>query len=244
MTEQCADLDEFFDGELPAGQADAFRGHLPACDRCQRVLHGRMQEDVAVRMPAARFGRAASPAMELLVAPAVMSVAAPPPRTAEPVPRPRPRKWSRAVAYAAPLLAAAAAIPIYLAHRADPEFELALTVDRAPTTERSRATGSRRSVTAHPGDVVRPSVHGERYRAIRVYLEEHRLVAACPEDARCRDAGGELTLELRLDVPGKYVIVGLGSSDPLAVPGATYEQTLIAARRAGIYTQIQRLDVE
>lgn len=247
MTEQCADLDEFFDGELPAGQADAFRGHLPTCERCQRVLHGRMQEDIAVRMPAERLGRTAVPRTERVVVPAVVSAVAAPAPAPTPIPRPRPRAGTlrRAVAYAAaPILAAAAAIPIYLAHTSDPEFGLALAVKSAPTTERNRSTGSRRSIAAHTGDVVQPSVHGERYRAIRVYLDEHRLVAACPEDAGCHDASGELTLELRLDVPGKYVIVGLGSSDPLAVPGATYEQTLIAARRAGIHTQIQRLDVE
>lgn len=44
----CADLDYYFDDELPAEQADAFRDHLATCERCQRLLHGRMQEQVAV----------------------------------------------------------------------------------------------------------------------------------------------------------------------------------------------------
>ncbi|HEX8107896.1 MAG TPA: hypothetical protein VF516_09230 [Kofleriaceae bacterium] len=148
------------------------------------------------------------------------------------------------MAYASPLLAAAAAIPLWLAHRSDAEFELALAVDPNPASARGQTTPSQRSVAAHTGDVMRSSVRGERYLAIRVYLDEHRLVSACPEDARCHDAGGELTLELPLAVPGKYVIVGLGSSDPLAAPASTLEQTQIAARRAGVYTKIQRLDVE
>jgi hypothetical protein len=154
------------------------------------------------------------------------------------------------VAYASPLLAAAAAIPLLLIHQSEPEFELALAVERGQASEHRRASepdpaaASRRSIAAHTGDVVRPSVRGEHHRAIRVFLDEHRLVAACPEDPGCRDAGGELTLELHLTAPGKYAIIGLGSSDPLAAPGATLEQTQIAARRAAIHTQIKRLDVE
>ncbi len=43
----CSRLDEFHDGELPPDQADVFRDHLAACQRCQQVLLGRMQESVA-----------------------------------------------------------------------------------------------------------------------------------------------------------------------------------------------------
>ncbi|MBC7978893.1 MAG: zf-HC2 domain-containing protein, partial [Myxococcales bacterium] len=44
----CADLDNFFDGELGGEQAAKFRAHLGGCEPCQRVLHGRMQEAVLV----------------------------------------------------------------------------------------------------------------------------------------------------------------------------------------------------
>jgi hypothetical protein len=153
--------------------------------------------------------------------------------------------------YASPLLAAAAAaIPLWMSHQPHPEFALAAPIERGPAGEHRRgsepdpATAPRRSIAAHTGDIVRPSVVGEHYRAIRVFLDEHRLVAACPEGPDCHDAGGELTLELHLTVPGKYAIIGLGSSDPLPAPGSTLEQTQIAARRAAIHTQIKRLDVE
>jgi len=43
----CAELDSFFDGELGEAEAAAFRDHLATCERCQRVLSGRMQESVA-----------------------------------------------------------------------------------------------------------------------------------------------------------------------------------------------------
>lgn len=44
----CTRLDAFFDGELPATDADAFRTHLATCDRCQLQLRGRMQEALVV----------------------------------------------------------------------------------------------------------------------------------------------------------------------------------------------------
>lgn len=47
VNSHCARLDAFFDEELLVEQAGRFRDHLAACDRCQRVLHGRMQESVA-----------------------------------------------------------------------------------------------------------------------------------------------------------------------------------------------------
>lgn len=53
MTLRCTDLDVFFDGELDADQAAAFRDHLATCERCQRVLHGRMQEEIAAQADAA-----------------------------------------------------------------------------------------------------------------------------------------------------------------------------------------------
>jgi len=45
----CSLLDLFFDNELPPAEADAFRAHVGSCKRCERVLHGRMQEHVLTR---------------------------------------------------------------------------------------------------------------------------------------------------------------------------------------------------
>lgn len=64
MSPSCDDLDPFFDGELPAEGAAAFREHLGGCARCERALRGRMLEalvvtpsqaagDAATRVPAA-----------------------------------------------------------------------------------------------------------------------------------------------------------------------------------------------
>lgn len=44
---RCGDLDRYFDGELDTARAEAFQDHLAHCERCQRVLEGRMQEMAA-----------------------------------------------------------------------------------------------------------------------------------------------------------------------------------------------------
>src|SRR5262249_2680235 len=115
----------------------------------QRVLHGRMQESVAVRVPAARAVRAAAPtaparaaAPELVVFGSALPAAKPPVTPGEPArARSFGRSFGRMVAYAAPLVAVAAAVPLWLAHHAEHEFQLALTLDRAPVTQRGAAAG-------------------------------------------------------------------------------------------------------
>jgi anti-sigma factor RsiW len=248
MTERCADLDEFFDGELAADQADAFREHLATCERCQCVLHGRMQENVVVRVPAHLEQPGTIQAMATGTTTPVLAARKPPeaaPAMARDLPgAARPWGCARALAYAVPLVAAAAVIPLWLG-RGEPAFELAVAVDRAPGTDRNdRTTELPGSISVHPGDVLRPTVRGARSRAIWVYAGERGLVAACPGADRCSDKGGELTLELALTTHGKYTIVALGSGDPLPTPGATLDQTRAAARRAGIETRLQRVEVE
>jgi hypothetical protein len=241
MTKRCADLDEFFDGELAADQADAFREHLATCERCQRVLHGRMQESVAARVAVARPARtagaaAAAPGGAVSASTARAGAPGKPART-----------WSlrRAVAYAAPPLAAAAAVALYLGHGTESGFELSIAVERAPVTERGGdAAVPRHGLSAHAGDVLRPRVRGERHQAIWVYLDERELILRCPDDARCCSADGGLALELPLTARGRYAVVAVGSSGTLPGPEATLDRTLAAARTAGLHTQVQYVDVD
>lgn len=221
MTRRCADLDEFFDGELAADQADAFREHLAGCDRCQDVLHGRMQESIAARVALARTAPATVPPA---AAPGVVPIA-----------RARPG-CVRALAYAAPLLAAAAAVPLWLTHGGDPGFKVSLAIDRAELTKRGQA--------AHVGDTLRSTVQGDRHQAIWVYLDDRELFVRCPEDARCHSADGELALELSLTIRGRYAIVAVGSSEAIPVPGTTLDKTLAAARAIGLHTQVEYVDVD
>jgi hypothetical protein len=61
MMERCAELDEFFNGEVGADQADRFHDYLATCERSQDVLLGRMQESVAAGGHLARAAPATSP---------------------------------------------------------------------------------------------------------------------------------------------------------------------------------------
>lgn len=125
MTQMCAQLDEFVDGELAADVADAFRAHLGTCDRCQRQLEGRMQE--------------------MLVADEGAAVAA------EIIPIARARRTYLAVGGG--LLAAAAAVMLVLTrlHHPAPNEPFAMTV----SVEHHSATMRDSSkMTAHVGDVI------------------------------------------------------------------------------------------
>jgi len=250
MTERCADLDEFFDGELAADRAGAFRIHLPSCERCQAVLLGRMQETMAVRGPVRRPGLVPVPvpvatgSVKRVAPPAVAasgSEAVAPRRSA---PAGRLRRWRRTIAYAAaPVLAAAAAIPLFCG--TEPGFQLAIALDRAPAPQRGAAPpANRRGLAAHTGDVLRPTVQGERHLALWVYLDEHELIARCPEGEQCRSANGELALKLPLTTRGQYTIVAVGSSEAIPAPGATLDTALAAARTAGVRTQVQSVSVD
>ena len=227
MTERCADLDEFFDGELADDQAEAFREHLAGCPRCQAVLHGRMQEGIAAHLGPAvgtGLGTGFDPELDLgtgtgramaaqaerqSATEAVDDVAAA--RSA--------RSARRIVAYLAPVLAAAIGIPLalHVAGSSDARPRLAVEIQRG---EASRGTRN-----AHVGDVLRSHIASDDgHAAIWVYLDDD-LWAACPGDARCRQASGELVLELPIRARGKYTVIGLGAAEVTALPrGKTLDQ--------------------
>jgi hypothetical protein len=239
MTERCADLDEFFDGELAVDQASAFRDHLASCDRCQRVLHGRMQESVAVRVPAVGLAPATAGAGPVLAARTAV-----PPAPADPRPGRRRRRFA---IYAAPILAAAAAVALRLIPPPAPEFQLVVALDHTDLSQRSRERAglTQRALTAHVDDVVRSSVHGKRYRAIWVYLDDRELVTSCPKDGgSCSTTDGDLTLQLRLRAHGTYTIVGLGSSEPIPEARATVDETLVFIRSAGVHSERRAIRVD
>lgn len=49
MTVACEHLDTFFDGDLDADEADAFRRHLTGCGHCAEQLAGLIQQDLRLR---------------------------------------------------------------------------------------------------------------------------------------------------------------------------------------------------
>jgi len=251
MTARCTDLDVFFDGELDADQAAAFRDHLPTCERCQRVLHGRMQEEIAAQAdtaaePAdaipianARAARAAAASAAAINAPATSApVAAAPPAGSSSKPAPGRGSRRGVLVYLAPVLAAAAALPLFFLGKRDDggPLELAFEIEHSGPTARG---------TAHVGDILRSKVHGERHRVLWVYFEGHELVAACPNDARCSADGNDMVLQLTLKQRGQYTVVALGSDDaiPPPAPGGTLDEQL-AALSAGIHSKRQNIEVD
>ena len=219
MSMSCADLDRFFDGELPDDAAATFRAHLAGCERCASVLRGRMQEELitdGADEGVARSGATASSPSRL-------------------------DARRRTILYLAPILAAAAAAAAVIwlvgtqGTRRPPSIELSLAIEHG-----SAAT---RSSVAHVGDVLRPHVRGDGHRALWVYLGDRELVIACPGGAGCGDSDGELTLELRLSAPGQYAIIAIVSPEPIAPPQGALDVMLsaVTARRAHI--KITHVDV-
>ena len=243
MTPRCTELDLFFDGELEADRAAAFRDHLATCERCQRVLLGRMQEAVAADTAAeddidsvAPDAAApdpvvdmADPGAELAAAPRASRAmeAAPVPDEPEPIAEVavpisdahRAACRRRVLVYAAPIVAAAAALPfIWLTGHDD--APLAFECPIVPGSTRTRG--------AHVGDTLHPIVRGDRHRALVVYFERQELRAACPGNAQCSETDGTLELRFRLNEPGTYTVVALGSDEviPQPAPGETLEAFL------------------
>jgi hypothetical protein len=131
VSETCADLDPFFDGELSEDQAEAFRGHLVTCDRCQSVLRGRMQE------------RSIAGATEIAA------------------PRTRARGRRRVIAYLVPVLVAAAGFAIWLRLATEPQPDpvkpfLSLSIESRGTTMLGNSAHVRDILRA----VVRGKQHG------------------------------------------------------------------------------------
>jgi len=210
----CPDLDVFFDGELGGAHAAEFRVHLGGCARCQRVLHGRVQEAMALDL---HHDRRVPSAIAL-----------------------RRRRRLGWLAAALPVLGAAAVGAVTLARSHDAPrttpLEVALSVDHTGPAMRGK--------TAHPGDVLRVSASGARHRAIWVYRNEATLVAACPGAPPCRAGAAELALELVLTARGSYAVVTLGAASALPAPAGTLDADLDAASTIDGSYQIGHVEVD
>lgn len=233
----CADLDPFFDRELSKEATADFREHLDGCSRCQGALHGRMQEEVVLEKSRER---------------------AVPHRSASARPAPRARRHM--LTYLAPILAAAAAVVIWLvwpdgdpgtnsarfaAARPSSPTEVALAIERRGVAMRSGAgaAGEARDSVAQVGDVLRSTVRGENHRAIWVYFEDRDLVTACPDGPGCSKISGGLSVELRVAVSGRYSIVAISSAQPILTPHGPLDVMLGSIAAGGAHFRIKRVDV-
>jgi hypothetical protein len=233
----CADLDPFFDGELAKEATADFREHLVGCARCQLALHGRMQEETVLeKRPerGAQHRRAGAGSAH--------------------------RARRHMLTYLAPILAAAAAVAIWLVEtREDPATDSARVAAARPSSPTEvtlaierRAGGTRGGAgaagegpgsVAQVGDVLRLTVRGEEHRAIWVYLEDRELVTSCPDGSGCSNFGGSLTLELRVSAPGRYSIIAISSAQPIRTSHGPLDVMLGAIAAVGAHFEIKRVDV-
>jgi hypothetical protein len=158
---------------------------------------------------------------------------------AAPVPL-RPRRAARWVALAAPALAAAAAVVLWLgrdrAAPADAE-PAALSVVVTPG-----AAARRGDAPATVGDVLaavaRPGAE------LRIYRGDHVLLVRCPGQAACRVAAdGAPAVDWPLAAPGRYRAFAVAGTAP--APTGDLDADLAAAARAGAQvTAAPAIDVE
>lgn len=233
----CADLDPFFDRELSKEATAEFREHLDGCSRCQVALHGRMQEEVVLEKSPERAVQHRSAGA-----------------------RPAPRARRHMLTYLAPILAAAAAVAIWLvwpggdpgtnsarsgAARPSSPTDVALAIERRGVATRSGAgaAGEAGSSVAQVGDVLRSTVRGENHRAIWVYFEDRDLVTACPDGSGCSKVSGGLTLELRVSASGRYSIIAISSAQPILTPHGPLDVMLGSIAAVGAHFEIRHVDV-
>jgi hypothetical protein len=134
VTARCGDLDPFFDQELDREAARAFREHLATCERCQRVLRGRMLE--AVMVADAQIER--RPRGPLTTAAAIAcSVAPDVPRARAILPAPRSIWHRRAITFGAAVtvVTAVAVAVVPVTRRTPPRVPLALALADQRSTE-------------------------------------------------------------------------------------------------------------
>ncbi|HEY1557690.1 MAG TPA: zf-HC2 domain-containing protein [Kofleriaceae bacterium] len=178
----CNQLDAFYDGELSAEEAAAFREHLATCARCQAALRGRMAEEVVVDeargAPVASLSAARNSRRRIAVAAAMVAFAAAAALALVMWKRPGPAPSPRA-----------------------PEVALELSLARGSEVMRGHA--------AHVGDVVHVAARTELpHHAVWVYRGDHELVASssAPADVPLRALGtySVVALASSADIPAPH----------------------------------------
>lgn len=268
----CTDLDPFFDGELPKETAAGFRSHLAGCERCQVALCGRMQEEAIIDEGSERGAPyhatgAVEPPTDLPRPQGVRVTHRPAHRARRHLIAYLAPILAVAAAVAIWLVTTRgdrpATTPARLAVAGLPSspVEVALTIEPRGVATRSGAgsageargsvatrsgadtAGETRGSVAQVGDVLRSTVRGEDHRAIWVYLEDRELVTSCPDGPECSNAGGSLTLELRLAAPGRYSVIAISSAQPILMPHGQLDMMLGSIAAVGAHFEIKHVDV-
>jgi hypothetical protein len=167
------------------------------------------------------------------------------------IPITRARAAARWALMAAPALAAAAAVVIWLRSEPPPvdgpapvDDELALTVRSGPTVRRGGASPTSASV----GDILEVSARVGAGGELRVYRGERSLVRRCPGDSACRASGAGAAhvwvVDLPLDAPGRYQVIGFVGALGGDPTGLLDTDLATASRDGARVVMAQSLDVQ
>jgi hypothetical protein len=160
------------------------------------------------------------------------------PRAAAPERRPWLRRWWPAI----PAAVLAAAVLVVVLRPVRPE-QFALAVTPRPDASRGAMRGGGGLDDVSLGGVLDIAVQGGERRAVWVYRDSRKLVAACPRDAGCEVIDGALRLAWKVDQIGKYQVVALAGSQALPAPTGDYDRDLSALVQQRIEYKTQDVTV-
>jgi RNA polymerase sigma factor (sigma-70 family) len=109
-------------------------------------------------------------------------------------------------------------------------------VDSRPAFESQIKRGDvrvRGDSSARLGDTLLATVRGGKHRAMWLYRND-RLSLRCPGPTGCASSDRVLSLDVPLDLLGRYTLIGLRHDAPLPVPQGDLDADLAAAQRAGV----------
>ena len=161
------------------------------------------------------------------------------PRAAAPERRPWLRRWWPAI----PTAVLAAAVLVLVLRPTRPEALKLVVATRAGDPSRGAMRGGDQLDDVPLGNLIDISVRGGEHRAVWVYRDSARLVAACPRDASCETADGALRLVWKVDQIGRYQVVALTGSQALPEPTGDYERDLAALVHGNIDNQTREFQV-
>lgn len=132
-------------------------------------------------------------------------------------------------------VAAAAALILWQGRRPAPH---PLSVRQEVVADAS----GRRADSAAVGDTIRISASGGDgpMRELRLYRDTKEVVARCPGDSGCREAGGAIELTIELGAPGSYRSLVIVGSARAPEPTGSLDDDARAAVAAGASVEISR----
>lgn len=137
------------------------------------------------------------------------------------------RRWAT---YAASAVVAAAVVLIVLWRRPAPDEFMVVRIEGAEVRGTSRGSAAGDHYSASVGERLVVDARHPELKELRVYRDDHDLVARCPGDPGCAGGGPHWKLTMRFDTAGTYRAIRV---DKVVIPSTDYETDIVALRKAG-----------